>query len=472
LFERYSILSRQAVFVARKEAGQSGAPSICSEHLLIGLVSVHPELIKQFGVELEPNQIRTGYAQWHTRSGPLPHSQDLPVADELGAVFGRADQYPCMEIRTEHLLLSLIEEHCHAAQLLTACGLSRELIAAHRWTVEGSTQLAATCASLSEILTTEWMPTLRRLNALVRLMNFNAKYSLGRKIPREIAEKAASSGGQPPATEREIREAEVRLGVTLPPSYRSFLLISNGWRPFDRFEECLFSVQQIDRFRICDPEDFASFESDHERILRIFGDELFSASDEVYLDYANDERAIRRQYYGDSLLIGASWEGYGTKLRREGHAFLLNPHIVFPNGEWETIYAARPAYNQRFRSFREFVEYTVRIREAFADEFFSFYRLPIGDETEQLLLDLATDSHAHGHVRNRAMVTLADLGYKSAERLAVAAWNTGNVYERMAALRVFERLDSAQLNDYLELASADGREYLTKVAERIRESNR
>src|SRR3712207_2793449 len=32
----------------------------------------------------------------------------------------------------------------------------------------------------------------------------------------------------PPATEREITESRCRLGVSLPPSYRSFLLFSTG----------------------------------------------------------------------------------------------------------------------------------------------------------------------------------------------------------------------------------------------------
>ena len=70
------------------------------------------------------------------------------------------------------------------------------------------------------------------------------------------------------------------------------------------------------------------------------------------------------------------------------------------------------------------------------------------------------------------MMTLADLGYKSAETLAVAAWNTKDEYHRMAALHVLERLNSAQLNEYLELASADAREHIVAMAKRIRESNR
>ncbi|HKF46528.1 MAG TPA: HEAT repeat domain-containing protein [Terracidiphilus sp.] len=96
--------------------------------------------------------------------------------------------------------------------------------------------------------------------------------------------------------------------------------------------------------------------------------------------------------------------------------------------------------------------------------------LPVRDATEQLLLDFATDSNEY--VRRRAMMTLADLGCKSAERLVVAAWNTRDEYQRMASLHVLERLNSPHLNEYLELASADGREYLVKMAKNIRETNR
>jgi len=43
VFERYSVLARQAVFLARKEAGETGATSIDTEHLLTGILTVHPE---------------------------------------------------------------------------------------------------------------------------------------------------------------------------------------------------------------------------------------------------------------------------------------------------------------------------------------------------------------------------------------------------------------------------------------------
>ncbi len=149
MFERYSMLSRQVVFAARKEAGRSGIPFICSEHLLIGIVRVHPELIKQLSIEMEPDLIRTGSERWHPKSEPIPDSEDIPVALELKAVLERAalnaDMHQCREIRTEHLHLSLKEEQCHASQILTACGSSKELIAAHVANIDcSSTQLGVT----------------------------------------------------------------------------------------------------------------------------------------------------------------------------------------------------------------------------------------------------------------------------------------------------------------------------------------
>jgi HEAT repeat protein len=93
-------------------------------------------------------------------------------------------------------------------------------------------------------------------------------------------------------------------------------------------------------------------------------------------------------------------------------------------------------------------------------------KLPMGDETEQLLVDFETDSNEYA--RRRAMMVLAELGYKSAEKHVAAAWNTGNEYQRMAALHVLERLGSPQLNDYLELASADVRQHLVAMVNRIR----
>ena len=67
--------------------------------------------------------------------------------------------------------------------------------------------------------------------------------------------------------------------------------------------------------------------------------------------------ALRHRYYPDSLLIGKPW---GC----ESDVILLNPAIVFPNGEWEAIFFANwiPG-NCRFRSFRELVENSIESLE-------------------------------------------------------------------------------------------------------------
>ncbi len=195
-----------------------------------------------------------------------------------------------------------------------------------------------------------WMPILQRLNAsMLRSKQFR----------NELDEGAISSGwcGLAPATEKELLEAEARLGVRLPPSYRTFLSISNGWRPFNSFVVRLLPVQEIDRFRLRDPEDFASMERAHEHARELYGDA--TVPDEVYLDYETPAHnmAIRNQYYGDSLLISE---------RAETELVLLNPFVVSADGEWEVIFSAHwiPG-NERFRSFRDYVEKSVRDEEAF-----------------------------------------------------------------------------------------------------------
>src|SRR5690242_19769381 len=60
--------------------------------------------------------------------------------------------------------------------------------------------------------------------------------------------------GYPGATEKQIAEAEARLGITLPPDYREFLEITNGWRWTDSFIERIWPVEEIQWLRASDPE--------------------------------------------------------------------------------------------------------------------------------------------------------------------------------------------------------------------------
>lgn len=134
MLERYSILARQAVMIARKEAGHAGSNSIDTEHLLIGTCCVNPELLVASGIDLQLGLIRSRSQHWHTLSGLISDSVDLPISPELGKVFERAsslaDEQRCREIRTEHLLLSMFEEPGHASQLLADSGIVKERLLA------------------------------------------------------------------------------------------------------------------------------------------------------------------------------------------------------------------------------------------------------------------------------------------------------------------------------------------------------
>lgn len=192
------------------------------------------------------------------------------------------------------------------------------------------------------------------------LQRLNAVMSRSPQFAGERSEEVIAEGrwcGRSPATESEICAAEARLGVKFPPSYRLFLSLSNGWRIFNSFVEQLLPVQEIDRFRFRDPESFTLMEKSHEYCLEMYGEHAIS--DEVYLDYETPAHNVeeRFQYYGDSLLIS---EGFESEL------VLLNPFVVFPDGEWETIFSAHwiPG-NWRFRSFRDYLEKVVQDEEGY-----------------------------------------------------------------------------------------------------------
>jgi hypothetical protein len=60
--------------------------------------------------------------------------------------------------------------------------------------------------------------------------------------------------GHEPADEEAIRAAEKRIGVRLPPSYRNFLLASNGWRHIAPLLYELLKVDEIGWLPEADPD--------------------------------------------------------------------------------------------------------------------------------------------------------------------------------------------------------------------------
>ncbi|WP_162186038.1 SMI1/KNR4 family protein [Amycolatopsis jejuensis] len=75
--------------------------------------------------------------------------------------------------------------------------------------------------------------------------------------------------GYEPATAEAVREAEVRLGVALPPEYRNFLLTSNGWRNIDPEVEELFPVDEIGWFADLEAELLSWWDHDKEVVAQV-----------------------------------------------------------------------------------------------------------------------------------------------------------------------------------------------------------
>jgi hypothetical protein len=141
------------------------------------------------------------------------------------------------------------------------------------------------------------------------------------------------------ATREEVGALEDRLGTTLPPSYRQFLLMSNGWLNTTTDIERVLPVQEVGWTRDLDPELVGGWTDGHDAAdLRVDDEEYF-----VYGE-AQDPVSIRREYLPHTLKISHTPDATDV--------YLLNPCVVTPDGEWEAWYLAHWLPGAvRYRSF-------------------------------------------------------------------------------------------------------------------------
>jgi hypothetical protein len=119
--------------------------------------------------------------------------------------------------------------------------------------------------------------------------------------------------GRDPATTEAIEAAESRLGLRFPPSYRTFLTVSDGWGPTSPFIDRLLPVDEVERFAVLNPDWV----------------DAYGGSDEL-------RALIQVSDVGDSAVL------------------LLNPSLVSADGEWEAwFFATWSADEERHRSFAE-----------------------------------------------------------------------------------------------------------------------
>jgi hypothetical protein len=176
----------------------------------------------------------------------------------------------------------------------------------------------------------------------------------------ELPQAVIQSGwlGYPGATEEQISQAESRLGVKLPPSYREFLQVTNGWRQTTPFIRRLWSTEGIERFASRHQKWIEAFTHHHEDTQGSFDhaielDELWEApsvADEAYFVYGEEQDCsqLRVEYLKTAIEISDVGEDA---------IYLLNPRVITEAGEWEAWFFADwlPGAD-RYSSFQEMME--------------------------------------------------------------------------------------------------------------------
>lgn len=142
--------------------------------------------------------------------------------------------------------------------------------------------------------------------------------------------------GYPGATEDQIKAAEARLGKKLPPSYRAFLKVSNGWRETTPFIQNLGSTEDIRWFATKYPDWLNQWIRRYRVAPAASVNGAATAlpvSDQHYFVYgeAQDCRKLRVNYLKNALAISAA---------SEASIYLLNPEVITEEGEWEAWFLA------------------------------------------------------------------------------------------------------------------------------------
>lgn len=156
---------------------------------------------------------------------------------------------------------------------------------------------------------------------------------------------AAGYIGREGATEAEIAAAELRLGAQLPPSYRTFLLVSNGLPEMSSsvMPGDLYSADKIYWLREHDPHNLKAWGEIVEP------DEDISPEEHIHWRDERGDGGMYREAYVANLLSISD--------RGDACDLLLSPEVVDINGEWECWKIANwhPGAH-RFRTFEMWIQ--------------------------------------------------------------------------------------------------------------------
>ena len=178
----------------------------------------------------------------------------------------------------------------------------------------------------------EWEPWLRHWNR-----ELLARYDPTQDdafVDPQVTPAVLASGwlGFPGASEGQLAELEARLGTTLPPSYRSFLRVSNGFLQPGVIVPRLLPASEVAWLRELDPDTIEAWTDVASRTGGVADSDSFE------------------RYLPTALQVSAR-ETVGTAM------YLLNPRVMSADGEWEAFFFAHwvPGV-RRFPSFRALMQ--------------------------------------------------------------------------------------------------------------------
>ena len=208
----------------------------------------------------------------------------------------------------------------------------------------------------------DWRPFLQQVSR-----DLLADDAIRGMVPQEVV--ASEWLGYEGAREEEIAALEKRLGVTLPPSYRSFLAETNGWRNCGPFIYSLWACSDVRWFQERNQDWIDAYmhpENSGITIVYPPGQEPPKPrplTDEEYLTYGEGQDSCR--FHTEYLQTALEISDVG-----DSAVLLLNPKTISDGGEWEAwLFANWMPGAHRYRSFRELMQ----------GEYESFLRLRAGD---------------------------------------------------------------------------------------------
>ena len=166
-------------------------------------------------------------------------------------------------------------------------------------------------------------------------------------IPAGLPEDVIASQwlGYPGATEQQIATLEKRIRRSLPPSYRSFLKVTNGWRNCGCFIYNLWPCSKVAWFRKRNQDWIDAYVEPWEE-----AGATDDFSDEEYFVYDDNQDSCKFRMRDLQAALEISDNG-------DSGILLLNPNVVTSDGEWEAwMFANWLPGAKRYRSFRELME--------------------------------------------------------------------------------------------------------------------